>query len=338
MTRTIRSLSRRAFAGCFIGLRAWAQADRRQIFNLTADGAVNNPYGLRTGPDGNLYICEIGTHRISKLDLKTQRLATVIDGQKEPYDLRFDENGLLYFVDMPAHQVRSLDLRNGKVTTVAGTGTAGFGGDGGPAVQAQLKQPHSIAFDPSGRLLICDIGNHRIRMVDRNTGTITTFAGTGEQGETPDGAARKGTPLHGPRAMDFDPAGVLYLVLREGNRVYRLDPKSDSFQHIAGTGEKGYSGDGSDARLAKLSGPKAICCAPDGSVYIADTESHTIRQISRTGVISTVAGTGARGDGPVGDPRNCLLSRPHGVYVDRSGTIFIGDSEANRVREMPEAS
>jgi DNA-binding beta-propeller fold protein YncE len=334
MRNPVIGLSRRVFAGSLIAGTAWPQAARPRITNLTSDGAVNNPYGLRIGPDRALYICEIGNHRISKLDLQTQKLTTVIDGQREPYDLRFDENRVLYFVDMPGHQVRSLDPTTGKVTVVAGTGTPGFGGDGGLASQAQLKQPHSIAFDPSGKLLICDIGNHRIRMVDRNSGTITTFAGTGEQGATPDGAARKDTPLNGPRAIDFDQDGGLYLVLREGNCVYRLDPKTDRFRRVAGTGEKGYTGDGGDARLATLSGPKAISCAPDGSVYIADTESHTIRQISRAGMISTVAGTGVRGDGPVGDPRKCQFSRPHGVFVDQSGTIFIGDSEANRVRKI----
>ena len=335
MTASLK-LSRRTFACSLIASAAWPATASNRIVNITKEGAVNNPYGIRKGPDGQLYICEIGNHRISKLNLKTNELTTVLDGQKEPYDLRFDELGILYFVDMPAHQVRSLDLTTGKVAVVAGTGTPGFQGDGGPAAEAQLKQPHSIAFDGSGRLLICDIGNHRIRMVNRSSGKISTFAGTGEQALTKDDAPRKDTPLNGPRAIDFDRQGRLYLVLREGNRVYRLDPKTDRFQHIAGTGEKGYEGDGGDARLAKLSGPKAISCAPDGSIYIADTESHTIREISAAGFISTVAGTGTRGDGPEGDARQCGLARPHGVFVDASGNIFIGDSEAHKIRLIPQ--
>jgi len=332
--RPTSRLSRRLFAGSLIASTAWPQTQFSRITNLTAEGAVNNPYGLRNGPDGDLYICEIGNHRISKINLKSQKLTTVLEGQKEPYDLRFDKRGILYFVDMPAHRVLSLDVTTGKLTVIAGTGTAGFQGDGGPALEAQLKQPHSIAFDGSGRLLICDIGNHRIRMVDPGNGKITTFAGTGEQGNTKDDSSRQDTPLNGPRAIDFDSEGTLYLVLREGNRVYRLNSKTDRFQHVAGTGEKGYDGDGGDARLAKLSGPKAISCAADGSVYIADTESHTIRKISRTGMISTVAGTGTRGDGPLGDARKCGLARPHGVFADASGTIFIADSEAHRIRQI----
>jgi streptogramin lyase len=332
-------ISRRVFSASFLLGAAscipagWAKGES-QISNMTAPGAVNNPYGLRTGPDDDLYICEIGNHRISKLGLKSGKLSVVVDKQKEPYDIRFDRKGTLYFVDMPAHQVLTLDPKTGATKVVAGTGTPGFGGDGGPATEAQFKQPHSIAFDPSGKLLVCDIGNHRIRMIDPKTGVISTFAGTGQQGDTKDGAARNGTPLNGPRAIDFDKNGRLYLVLREGNRVYFLDPKSDTWHHFAGTGEKGYTGDGGDAKLAKLNGPKAICCAPDMSVYIADTESHTIRRISSDGVITTVAGTGTRGDGPVGDPLKCMLSRPHGLYVDRSGAIFIGDSEAHVVRSV----
>lgn len=324
-------LSRRTFAAALLAAPACNAAEPR-ITDLTAEGAVNNPYGLRTGPDGALYICEIGNHRISRLDLKSGKLTTVLAGQNEPYDLRFDKDGTLYFVDMPAHQVRSLDLKSGKVTVVAGTGTPGYAGDGGSAPDAQLRQPHSLAFDSQGRLLICDIGNHRIRMVEN--GRITTFAGTGAAAATPEGAPRADTPINGPRAIDFDSTGALCLVLREGNCVLRLDPKSNRFHLLAGTGAKGYSGDGGDARQAKLSGPKAICCFSDGSVYLADTESHTIRRVSPDGTITTVVGDGTRGDGPPGHPLTCRLARPHGAFIDASGSLYIGDSENHRVRKV----
>ncbi len=324
--------SRRVFLGIAASVGA-LKAKSADITDLTPPGALNNPYGIRTGPDKALYICEIGNHRISKLHLQTGKLTTVIDKQKEPYDLRFDRKGNLFFVDMPAHQVRRLDLKTGQSTVVAGTGEPGFSGDGGPAAQAQLQQPHSIAFDSEGNLLICDIGNHRLRRVNLATGIMDTFAGTGEKTATPDGAPRKGTPIYGPRAIDFDRQGNLLLVLREGNSVYRLDRKKDQFFHLAGNGEKGHTGDGGDARSAKLNGPKAIACAPDGSVYLADTESHTIRRVDSGGLISTVIGTGERGDGPVGDPLKCKLARPHGIFIDHSG-IFIGDSENHRIRKL----
>ena len=253
-------------------------------------GKTNNPYGLVIGPDGALYFCEVGNHRVRRLDLKKHTLSTL-----------------------------------------AGTGAPGFSGDGGPAAKAQFKQPHSIAFDPDGKLLVCDIGNNRIRRIDLTTGMIDTYAGTGEKKPAPDGAPLAGTPLNGPRAIDLDPQGNMYLALREGNAVYRIDPKAGKIYHFAGTGEKGYTGDGGDAKLAKLSGPKGISYSSDGGVYIADTESHTIRRIDlKSGVITTVLGTGEPGDGPMGDPLKCKLARPHGVFVHK-GIIYVADSESHRV-------
>ena len=324
-------LRRRFITGALVAPRLMRGAGP-EISNLTADGVVNNPYGLRIGPDGALYVCETGNHRVSRLDLNTRKLTSVVEGQKEPYELQFDEDGNLLFADMPAHCVRMWDRRTGEVRTVAGTGTAGFSGDGGPATEAELKQPHSIAFHPDGRLLICDIGNHRIRRVDLKKNFIDTFAGTGERQPTPEGAPVQGTPIDGPRAIDFDANGNLYLALREGNLVLRVT--AGRFHRFAGTGEQGHSGDGDDAKVARLSGPKGISCGPNGSVYIADTESNTIRRVDNRGNITTVVGTGERGDGPVGDPLKCRLARPHGIFAAKNGLLYIGDSEANQVRVL----
>src|SRR5690606_21267448 len=182
-------------------------------------------------------------------------------------------------------------------------------------------------------LYICDIGNHRVRRVDGKTGIITSFAGTGEKKPTPDGAAVAGTPLNGPRALDFDGQHNLYLALREGNAVYRMDLKTMTLHHLAGTGKNGYAGDGGPARQAVLAGPKGIALGAGGDIYLADTESHTIRVIrSESGIIETLVGDGQKGDGPDGDPRRCRLGRPHGVFVDSQGTVYIGDSENHKVR------
>jgi sugar lactone lactonase YvrE len=241
----------------------------------------------------------------------------------------------MFFVEMRNHLVRRVDAKTGVISTIAGTGEAGFSGDGGPAKQAQFRQPHSIAFDSKGLLYVADIGNHRVRRVNLGTGIIETFAGTGEKAATPDGSPLDGTPLNGPRAIAFDRRGDMYLALREGNAVYRIDTGSLTLHHIAGTGEQGYTGDGGPAKMAKLSGPKGIEVGPAGGVYIADTESHTIRRIDlRSGVITTVAGDGSVHDGPDGDPLKCGLSRPHGVFVDRGGRVYIGDSENHRIRVL----
>jgi DNA-binding beta-propeller fold protein YncE len=312
---------------------------------------INNPYGMTIGPDGALYVCEIGNHRVRRLDLKSGIISTVAgNGQKgytgdggpalgaslnEPYEVRFDPSGNMFFAEMQNHVVRRVDRNTRKISTVAGTGVPGFSGDGGPANLAQLRQPHSIAFDANGRLLICDIGNHRVRRVDPGTGKIETWLGTGERAQTPDEASLAGTPVNGPRAIASAPDGLLYLVLREGNAVFRIDARAGKFFHIAGTGATGYEGDGGPAKLAKLSGPKGVSWAPGNLLYLDDTESHTIRTIDlTTGIIRTVAGTGQRGDGPDGDPLKCRLARPHGIYVAADGKVYIADSENHRIRMM----
>jgi DNA-binding beta-propeller fold protein YncE len=325
-----------------------------------ADGAaavgspLNNPYGLTIGPDGALYVCEVDNHRIVRIDLKTGLIFAVVgNGTKgyagdggpavnaslnQPYEIRFDKAGNLFFVEMQNHVVRRVDAKTRIITTVAGTGKPGFSGDGGPANKAQLNQPHSIAFDPQGRLLICDIQNRRIRRVDLGTGIIETYAGTGERQNPADGAALEGAPFNGPRAIAVASNGDLIVVLREGNAVYRIEAATQTIHHFAGTGEKGNSGDGGPATVAKLNGPKGISVAPDGTFYIADTENHTIRRIDprsgTPGTIATVAGTGERGDGPDGNPLGCQLSRPHGVFVAADGTVYIADSESHRIRVL----
>jgi streptogramin lyase len=239
---------------------------------------------------------------------------------------------------MANHAIRKIDMSSGVVSTVAGTGQAGYSGDGGPAAKAQLKQPHSIQFGPGGDLYVCDIGNHAIRRIDAKTGAISTFAGTGKAGPTPDGSPIAGTPLHGPRSLDFDAAGNLWLATREGNQVFRLDLKAGRIHHAAGTGKKGFTGNGGPAREATLSGPKGIAVGPNGDVYLVDTESHSIRVIdARTGLLGILIGTGEKGDGPDGPPAACRLARPHGVWVDPDGTVFVGDSENHRVRVLRRA-
>jgi hypothetical protein len=252
-----------------------------------------------------------------------------------PHEIQFDSAGHLYIAERDNHVIRKVNARTRVMSTFAGTGTPGFSGDGGLATAAQLRQPHSIAVDRRRhRLLICDIGNHRIRAVNLATRIIESFGGTGERLPTPDGAALRGTPLNGPRTLAFDRAGHLYLALREGNAIFRVDAQTLTIHHVAGTGEQGYSGDGGQARMAKLAGPKGLAWSRD-RLFVADTESHVIREIDLTsGTIRTVLGTGQRGDGPEPDPLRCSLSRPHGVLVDDRGVLYVSDSEAHRIRTL----
>jgi DNA-binding beta-propeller fold protein YncE len=336
-----------------VSSRAAAQAKSVSTFVGTgvggySDQQINNPYGIVTGPDGAIYFCDLDNQRIRKIDPRTRRMITVAgngtrgysgDGGPAieaalnmPHEIEFDANGHFYLAERDNHVIRKVDGKTGIISTFAGTGTAGFSGDGGPASAAQLRQPHSIAIDPAKKfLLICDIGNHRIRRVELATGAIDTFGGTGERQPTPDGAALKATPLNGPRTMVFDSAGNLYLALREGNAIYSID-RSLTLRHIVGTGQSGYSGDGGPARAATLAGPKGLAWARD-VLYIADTENHVIREVElKTGIIRTVLGTGKRGDGPEPDPASCALARPHGLMVDSRGVLYVADSETHRIR------
>ena len=311
---------------------------------------VDNPFGVVRGPDGALWFCEYTGQRIRRV-AKDGTISTIAgSGQKGysgdgglalaatfnlPHEIRFDRAGDLYVVDMANHAVRKVALKTGVITTVAGTGQPGYSGDGGPAVQAQLKQPHSIQFGPDGRLYICDIGNHVIRRVDLETGVISTFAGTGVAGPTPDGAPIQGTPLKGPRSIDFDRSGDLWLATREGNQVFRFDLRAGKIYHVAGTGKSGFGGNGGPAKEAELKGPKGIAIDSKGNVWLADTESHSVRMIeAKTGKLVLMAGTGEKGDGPEGDPLHCRMARLHGIFVDADDSVFIGDSEAHRVRVL----
>jgi len=319
------------------------------------DVQVNNPYGLVIGPDGALYFCDLDNQRIRRLDVRTKRLTTIAgNGERGyrgdggpaveaalnmPHELRFDGSGNIYIAERDSHVIRKVAANTGIISTVAGTGAPGFSGDGGPANKAQLRQPHSIVFDRDGSLLICDIGNHRIRRLNLNTGTIETYGGTGEARPTPDGATVRGTPLNGPRTLAMAPNGDLYLALREGNAIYRIDAGTQTLHRIAGTGEQGYSGDGGPALTAKLGGPKGLAYSTDRQLYVADTENHVIRRIDlSTGTIITVLGTGVRGDGPETDPLQCRMARPHGVFVDMSGNLYVGDSEAHRIRILKQTN
>lgn len=318
--------------------------------DLAKQAQIDNPFGVVRGPDGAIWFCEYTGQRVRRISADGKLQTVAGNGKKGysgdggpaleatfnlPHEIRFDKKGDLYIVDMANHVVRKVDRKTNTISTFAGTGKAGYSGDGGPATQAEFKQPHSIQFDAAGDLYICDIGNHVIRKVDSKTGMVSTYAGTGKPGVTPDGAPIVGTPLNGPRSIDFDQEGNLWLATREGNQVFLLDRKEGKIVHKAGTGKSGFEGNGGPAKLAQLKGPKGIAVDAEGNVWLADTESHSVRRINaKTGNLELMAGTGEKGDGPEGDALRCKLARLHGIFVDADGAVFIGDSETHRVRVM----
>jgi sugar lactone lactonase YvrE len=320
-----------------------------------SDTQVNNPYGMVIGPDGAMYFCDVDNQRIRRLDLRTKRMTTIAgNGEKgyrgdggpavnasiaAPHELLFDGKGDLYAAERDNHVIRKIDMKNGVISTVAGTGMAGFSGDGGPGVKAQLRQPHCILLDRDGTLLICDIGNRRLRRLHLDTGVIETYAGTGEAAPAVDGASIRQTPLNEPRTLVMASNGDLFLALREGNLIYRIDARTQTLHRFVGTGEHGYTGDGGPAISAKLGGPgrldgpKGLAYSAD-ALYVADTENHAIRRVDlKSGIITTVLGTGQKGDGPESDPLACKLNRPHGVLF-ANGMLYVSDSESHRIRVL----
>jgi len=314
---------------------------------------VGDPFGVEIGPSGALFITEVRNHRVRRLDLKTGMLTSVAgNGTKgysgdgglataaqlnEPYEVRFDSEGNMYFVEMMNHLVRRVDATTGKISTIAGTGKAGYGGDGGLAMKAQFRQPHSIALDGRGGLYVADIGNHRIRRIELSSGMIESIAGDGEKSLPKDGEAARNRPVFGPRALCVA-NGILWVALREGNSVWKLSLADGIWRHVAGTGKTGFSGDGGPAREATFNGPKGIALDATGNAFVVDTENQAIRRIDAgSGVIATVAGRGPQYRGGAGDGKpatEAQLDRPHGICVGPDGAIFIGDTLNHRVRRV----
>ena len=315
--------------------------------------SLNNPFDVAFDRGGHLYLADTFNHVVRRVDAKTGLITTVAGngakgfsgdggpadkaGLNEPYGLAFDPAGRLYVADRLNRRVRKVDATTGVITTVAGDGSPKFSGDGGPADQAGLVEPNGLAVDPDGRrLFIADVGDNRVRVVDLASGTIATFAGNGKDRHDGDGGPAAGASVFGARAVKVGPGGRVYVLERQGNRLRAVDPRSGVITTVAGTGAKGYSGDGGPATAATFNGPKELAVDPGGNVFVVDTENHAVRRIdARTGLVTTLAGNGkpgGRGDG--GAATSAELARPHGVAVDADGSVFIGDTENHRVRKV----
>jgi hypothetical protein len=297
---------------------------------------------------GNLYVCEARNHCVRKVDAATGVITTIAgtgqagysgDGGpatratiNEPYALAVDRNGDIYIVDRLNAAVRKVEAATGVITTIAGTGQPGYGGDGGPGNQAQLREPNDCFLDGKGGLLIADIQDQRIRRVDLATGIITTFAGNGEKTRSGDGLPATQASILGARAVCMDGLGNTYICEREGNGVRKVDAYG-AMSTLAGTGERGYSGDNGPALTATWGAPKAIRCDAQDNIIVVDTENHAIRRIHHsTGIVTTLAGGHKGGDGDGGPATAAGLDRPHGCGIDSQGNLYIADSNNHRVR------
>lgn len=222
------------------------------------------------------------------------------------------------------------------ITTVAGTGVAGTGGAGGPAVNAQLTGPGGIGLDSADNLYIADSSNNRVVRVDAGSGILTLVAGNGVAMFAGDNGPAVQASVSHPYSVALDAAGNLFISERSSNRIRRVDAASGIITTAAGNGTSGWSGDGGPAANASLFFPAGISFDSSGNLYIADTANQRIRRVDgQTGIITTVAGNGAFQIAPDGSVAvNASLSQPAGVAVDRSGNVFISELGSSSIRRI----
>jgi uncharacterized protein (TIGR03437 family) len=247
-----------------------------------------------------------------------------------PRGLAVDAAGNVYIADVNNAVVRKI-ATTGVITTVAGTGVAGYSGDGGAAGTAQLNGPQAVAVDASGNLLIADTQNRRIRKVD-TTGTITTIAGTGTEGYSGDGGPATQAMFHQAMDLAFDASGNIYFADSTGQRIRKISTLG-TITTVAGTGIAGYSGDNGPGTVAQLNFPVSIAIDGNSNVYIADANNFRIRMMSSAGMIVTVVGNGTEGfSGDGGAATSAEINYVYGVRIDSSQNMYVADASNNRVR------
>jgi len=312
-----------------------------------------SPLGVAIDGSGNLYVSDL-SNVIRKVATATGIITTVAgngaagysgDGGpainarlNHPSRMAVDNSGNLYFADTGNNVIRKVAAATGIVTTVAGNGTAGYSGDGGPASSASLSGPQGVAVDGSGNLYIAD--DAAIRKVAAATGVITTVAGKGTGGYSGDGGPAIKAQISAS-SVTVDGAGNLYIADTQNNAIRKVMAATGIITTVAGNGGAGYSGDGGPATSAELHSPMSVAVDGSGNLYIADWQNDLIRKaVAATGILTTVAGNrleGYSGDG--GPATSAQLRFPNDVAVDASGNVYIADNGNARIRLLvPEAS
>ncbi len=325
-------------------------------YGSTGDGGpaisagLSLPVGVALDGNGNLFIADYGGNRIRKVVIATGIITTVAgtgllgysgDGGLAvsaqlggPLDVAVDGFGNLYIADTFNNRVRKVAAATGIITTAAGNGTAGYSGDGGLAISAEVNDPYGVAVDGNGNVYIADTFNSRIRKVAAGTGVITTVAGNGTLGYSGDSGPATSAELGFPQDLAVDTHGNMYIADSGNNRIRMVSAGSGIIITVAGAGSS-YSGDGQPATSAQISSDSfGVAVDRLGNLYIADTGNSRVRKVAAaTGIITTYAGTGVAGYSGDNIPAaSAEINQPWGLAVDTSGNLYIADSGNNRIR------
>lgn len=295
-----------------------------------ADVRFRDPIGLGADARGRVFVSDRG-HAVWRIDL--DGTATLVAGTGRlgrprpgapgrdsdlgtPEGLCVDAEGGVLFADSLNHMVLRV-APDGRLERIAGTGRAGFAGDGGPAADAQLSRPYDVRLDSRGNLFVADFGNHRIRRVSRD-GSIASVAGTGKPGYSGDGGPATAARLNGPYAIWLD-ADDRLLIADSGNHVIRRVGRDGRIETIAGSGRRGFAGDGGPALAARFDSPQCLAEDAAGRLYVCDEHNRAIRRIGADGTVETVAGR---------------LEDPEAVLPRPDGSLLICDGDAHLVRRV----
>ena len=307
--------------------------------------ALDRPHGLAYDTAGNLYIADTDENIIRKVDLYGIITTVAGDGEQgyggdsgsataalldSPAGIAVDSSGNIYIADTHNNRVRKVLASSGDIKTIAGTGVAGFSGDGSAATAAQLSLPTAVAVDSLGNVYIADTNNHRIRKITGTT--INTVAGNGEQFYSGDGGLATAAGLDSPNGVAVDAAFNLYIGDTHNQRLRLVTFTTGFITTLAGTGIKGFTADG-PAASAALARPRGVAVDTYGDVYLADSDNERIRTISG-GTVTTIAGNGTEGFSGDGNASTSAWLDTPGAVAISGATVLFSDTENNRVRQV----
>ena len=309
---------------------------------------VSGPQGISIGNDGHIYWADHINQRVRAIDPDTWAVRTVAGNGARAYggdngpateaclgnpsDVSLDSQGRAVIADARHGHVRRVDA-DGVIRGVAGAAFQWDKGDGGPAVLANLYNPMAVAHDSEDNIYIGD-GIGRIRKIDAATGMIDTVTGTGIPGYSGDGGPAAEARIGSPASIQFDRLGSLYFT-DSANHVIRKIDSTGTIGTIAGTGEAGFSPDGTLANKARLNHPKSVAIGGDGTVYFADSENHQVRKVTPAGTLETVAGSDSGGDAGDGGPATeAMLNQPDGVCLYRDEVLLVSEYINNKIRAV----